>query len=107
MTQIFGEPERFYGRHNLEVCTWSSVLASRKREVPTRFAARRRNVRADPDPTSTRKNGWHVASGVALDQPFMGELPMPGPVPPEAAALLQEILTPLGCTITGPPPFAG
>lgn len=44
-------------------------------------------------------------TGVPADQPFTGPLPVPGPVPPEAAARLQEVLTPLGCTITGPPPF--
>ncbi|MDQ6641525.1 MAG: cupin domain-containing protein [Actinomycetota bacterium] len=45
-------------------------------------------------------------SGVLLTQAFDGELPTPGPVPPEAVEKLQAILTPLGCTITGPPPFA-
>lgn len=45
------------------------------------------------------------ATGVALSQPFAGPLPTPGPVPPEAAEQLQEVLTPLGVTITGPPPF--
>jgi mannose-6-phosphate isomerase-like protein (cupin superfamily) len=45
------------------------------------------------------------ATGRAVAQPFDGELPVPGPVPPDAAAALQQVLTPLGCTITGPPPF--
>jgi quercetin dioxygenase-like cupin family protein len=44
-------------------------------------------------------------TGRVLTQPFGGELPVPGPVPPEAVAQLQEVLTPLGVTITGPPPF--
>lgn len=48
---------------------------------------------------------FFVATGRVLAQPFEGELPVPGPVPPEAVAQLQEILTPLGVTITGPPPF--
>lgn len=46
------------------------------------------------------------ASGRVLAQPFEGELPLPGPVPPEGVAALQQALTPLGCTIVGPPPFA-
>lgn len=45
-------------------------------------------------------------SGVPLQQDFTGELPIPGPLSQEEGAALQEILTPLGCTITGPPPFA-
>jgi hypothetical protein len=45
------------------------------------------------------------ATGTVLDQPFEGELPIPGPVPPEVVGALQAMLTPLGCTITGPPPF--
>lgn len=44
-------------------------------------------------------------SGVELAQPFDGDLPVPGPLSPEAAAALQERATPLGCTIVGPPPF--
>ncbi|WP_427893455.1 cupin domain-containing protein [Kribbella sp. GL6] len=44
-------------------------------------------------------------SGVLLTQEFAGELPIPGPVPPEGIARLQAVLDPLGCTITGPPPF--
>lgn len=44
-------------------------------------------------------------SGIALQQDFHGELPVPGPLSPEEGAALQAILTPLGCTITGPPPF--
>lgn len=48
---------------------------------------------------------FFTATGVPSAQPFEGELPVPGPVPPDAVAALQEVLTPLGCTITGPPPF--
>ncbi len=44
-------------------------------------------------------------SGTLLTQAFEGELPVPGPLPLEAVARLQAILDPLGCTITGPPPF--
>jgi quercetin dioxygenase-like cupin family protein len=49
---------------------------------------------------------FFAATGRVLTQSFEGELPVPGPVPPEAVAQLQEVLTPLGVTITGPPPFA-
>lgn len=45
------------------------------------------------------------ATGTPVTSPFDGELPIPGPVPPESVARLQEALSPLGCTITGPPPF--
>lgn len=45
-------------------------------------------------------------SGVPLQQDFTGELPIPGPLSQEEGAALEKILTPLGCTITGPPPFA-
>ena len=45
------------------------------------------------------------ATGNPLDEPFDGELPVPGPVPPEVVDGLVSVLTPLGCTITGPPPF--
>jgi hypothetical protein len=48
---------------------------------------------------------FFTATGTPLDQPFDGELPVPKPVPPEAVAALQAVLTPLGCTVTGPPPF--
>lgn len=48
---------------------------------------------------------FFAATGLPTAQPFEGELPVPGPVPPEAVAALQEVLTPLGCTVTGPPPF--
>jgi quercetin dioxygenase-like cupin family protein len=44
-------------------------------------------------------------TGGPSDQPFDGELPIPGPLPPEAVSALVAVLTPLGCTITGPPPF--
>jgi quercetin dioxygenase-like cupin family protein len=44
-------------------------------------------------------------SGVPLDHDFGGDLPIPSPLSPEEVAALQEILTPLGCTATGPPPF--
>lgn len=46
-------------------------------------------------------------TGTPVDRAFSGPLPTPGPMSPEAASALQEVLTPLGCTITGPPPFAG
>ncbi len=45
------------------------------------------------------------ATGRQLAQPFEGELPVPGPMPPEAAAALQAVLAPFGCAIVGPPPF--
>lgn len=48
---------------------------------------------------------FFAATGVPAGRPFEGELPLPGPVAPDAAAALQAVLTPLGCTITGPPPF--
>ncbi|GAB6987213.1 cupin domain-containing protein [Nocardioides pyridinolyticus] len=48
---------------------------------------------------------FFAATGMPTGQPFDGELPVPGPVPPEAVAALQEVLTPLGCVVTGPPPF--
>ncbi len=48
---------------------------------------------------------FFAATGTPVGEPFEGELPVPGPVPPEAVAMLQQALTPLGCTITGPPPF--
>ena len=44
-------------------------------------------------------------TGTTLDQPFDGPLPTPQPVPPEAVAALTRSLDPLGCSITGPPPF--
>jgi quercetin dioxygenase-like cupin family protein len=44
-------------------------------------------------------------TGTPVATAFDGELPLPGPVPPDAVGRLQEALTPLGCTITGPPPF--
>ncbi len=45
------------------------------------------------------------ATGRVVAQTFDGELPTPTPIPPGAAEALQRVLTPLGCTITGPPPF--
>lgn len=48
---------------------------------------------------------FFVATGVPTDRSFHDEPPEPGPVPPDAVAALQEVLAPLGCTITGPPPF--
>lgn len=50
---------------------------------------------------------FFLATGVPTSTPFDGELPVPGPVPPEAAAMLQQVLDPLGVSITGPPPFEG
>lgn len=49
---------------------------------------------------------FFAATGCVVAEPFDGELPLPGPVPPEVAAALQQALTPLGCTIVGPPPFS-
>jgi len=43
--------------------------------------------------------------GYVLDQTFEGELPIPGPVSPEKVSELVAVLTPLGASITGPPPF--
>lgn len=48
---------------------------------------------------------FFAATGAPSDQAFDGELPVPGPVPPGAVEALQQVLTPLGCTVTGPPPF--
>lgn len=48
---------------------------------------------------------FFVRSGVPLSEPFDGELPWPGPLSAEQGARLQEILAPLGCSLTGPPPF--
>ena len=45
------------------------------------------------------------AAGRPVVQAFDGELPVPGPVPPEAAAVLQGALAALGCALLGPPPF--
>src|SRR3954447_23971857 len=45
------------------------------------------------------------ATGTVLDQSCDGELPVPGPVPPEKVGELQAVLTPLGVTVTSPPPF--
>jgi hypothetical protein len=43
-----------------------------------------------------------VVTGTVLDQPFEGEVPVPGPVPPEKVGELQVVLTPPGTTVTGP-----
>lgn len=48
---------------------------------------------------------FFAATGVPTGGPFDAELPVPGPLPPEAVTALQEALNPLGCAITGPPPF--
>ncbi|GAA1987581.1 hypothetical protein GCM10009817_31430 [Terrabacter lapilli] len=45
------------------------------------------------------------ATGRPVVQTFDGELPVPGPVPPEAAAVLQGVLASLGCELLGMPPF--
>ncbi|HEX3005393.1 MAG TPA: cupin domain-containing protein [Angustibacter sp.] len=50
---------------------------------------------------------FFAATGRPAGVAFDGELPVPGPVPPEAATLLQQVLDPLGVSITGPPPFGG
>jgi len=44
-------------------------------------------------------------TGEVLTQSFDDELPTPQPVSPEEAERLSRVLAPLGCTITGPPPF--
>jgi hypothetical protein len=44
-------------------------------------------------------------SGTPTIQAFDGELPVPGPLSAEEGAALQQVLDPLGCTMTGPPPF--
>lgn len=49
---------------------------------------------------------FFAATGTPLEQAFDGELSVPGPVTPEDVEALQAVLTPLGCTVTGPPPFA-
>ncbi len=48
---------------------------------------------------------FFAATGSPVEQPFDGELPEPGPLTPQAIEALQRVLTPLGCTVTGPPPF--
>jgi hypothetical protein len=55
--------------------------------------------------TSATSTSCFPATGTVLDQPFEGERPVPGPVPPERVGELQAVLTPLGATVTGPPPF--
>jgi hypothetical protein len=55
--------------------------------------------------TSAGFETFFPATGTVLDQSFDGELPVPGPVPPEKIGELQAVLTPLGVTVTGPPPF--
>lgn len=45
-------------------------------------------------------------TGTPLAQAFEGDLPIPGPKTPEQMTHLQQVLEPLGVTITGPPPFA-
>jgi quercetin dioxygenase-like cupin family protein len=45
------------------------------------------------------------ATGTVLDQSFDGELPVPRAVSPEKVGELKAVLTPLGVTLTGPPPF--
>lgn len=48
---------------------------------------------------------FFAATGRRAGVAFEGELPIPGPVPPDAVAGLQQVLDPLGVTVTGPPPF--
>jgi quercetin dioxygenase-like cupin family protein len=48
---------------------------------------------------------FFLETGTVLDQPFEGELPVPGPVSPEKVNELVAVLTPMGASITGPPPF--
>ncbi len=45
------------------------------------------------------------ATGTVLDQPFEGELPIPEPITPEKISKRVAVLTPLGVSVTGPPPF--
>ncbi|MGN6613393.1 MAG: cupin domain-containing protein [Angustibacter sp.] len=52
-------------------------------------------------------DSFFAATGHPAAVAFDGELPASRPVPPEAAALLQQALDPLGVSITGPPPFGG
>lgn len=44
-------------------------------------------------------------SGTVLSQPFEGSLPEPGPLSEQQIGRLVALLEPLGCTVTGPPPF--
>ena len=48
---------------------------------------------------------FFLTTGRPSGVPFDGDLPVPGPVPAQVVARLQEKLDPLGVTITGPPPF--
>jgi hypothetical protein len=48
---------------------------------------------------------FFLETGTVLDQPFEGELPIPGPVSQKKVNELVAVLTPLGASITGPPPF--
>lgn len=48
---------------------------------------------------------FFAATGRRAQVAFDGELPVPGPVSPETAARLQQVLDPLGVAVTGPPPF--
>ena len=48
---------------------------------------------------------FFAATGVPTDRSFHDEPPQPVPVAPGEVAALQDVLAPLGCTITGPPPF--
>jgi quercetin dioxygenase-like cupin family protein len=48
---------------------------------------------------------FFAATGRLVDQAFTGDLPVPGPVLPDVAEGLRRALEPLGCAITGPPPF--
>lgn len=48
---------------------------------------------------------FFTATGRVVETSFDGDLPVPGAPTPEAVAALQAVLGPLGCSITGPPPF--
>jgi len=48
---------------------------------------------------------FFLETGTVVDQAFEGELPIPGPVSQEKISELVAVLTPLGVTATGPPPF--
>jgi len=90
--------------------TVSQVTGGNLVYLPAKPRARFPDRFADPPlPDADHARGFESFfgdSGIALQEDFDGVLPIPGPLSPEDGAALQAILTPLGCTITGPPPFA-
>jgi hypothetical protein len=50
--------------------------------------------------TSATSAWCFPATGTVLDQPFEGELPIPGSVPPEKVSGFQTVLMPLAATVT-------